>query len=198
MSAIDRMFGRRPESAFARAARAEEERLLAERECVEERLRARAARTDSQFDRLKRAALSVDPERLAETYAWHVLRGIAERSQLRGAKELREFEWGLQEMVRRAADSRADQLAHIGNKRKRGVAAKLANDKDGKQAAKAKARALWLQWQAGKVSFKGQGAFARHVCETFGLLDSNNVEAWCREWKKGSKGGGRLSHLPPR
>lgn len=64
---------------------------------------------------------------------------------------------------------------------------KLARDP--KQAARVKAKELWLDWQVGRQQFANQAAFARYVCETYGLKDASNVEKWCREWRKEGKGG---------
>lgn len=63
------------------------------------------------------------------------------------------------------------------------VQAKLANDT--KQAAKAKAKELWRDWQAGRTLHKGQAAFARYVVQCLPVIESTeSVNRWVRQWRK--------------
>lgn len=67
--------------------------------------------------------------------------------------------------------------------RKRGAMLKLANDP--KQADKAKARALFDDWQDGRTIHASGAAFARHVVDITSIEDTNTVQRWIREWRKG-------------
>jgi hypothetical protein len=58
-----------------------------------------------------------------------------------------------------------------------------ANGKAG--IAKAEAKRLWGDWQAGKMLHKSQAAFARYVVDNVpDLVSPKNVEAWCTTWGK--------------
>ena len=67
--------------------------------------------------------------------------------------------------------------------RKRGAAAKLANDS--KQIDKVKARELFEDWQAGRTIHASGAAFARHVVTSTSIEDTNTVQRWMRQWRKG-------------
>lgn len=63
---------------------------------------------------------------------------------------------------------------------------KLANDP--KQAAKAEAFKLWQEWQAGRARYKSGAAFARHVIETYPILeDPVSAGRWVTQWRKHAK-----------
>lgn len=63
-----------------------------------------------------------------------------------------------------------------------GVRAKL--ERDPKQAAKAKAKELWRDWQAGRTLHKCQAAFARYVVQCLPVIESTeSVNRWVREWR---------------
>lgn len=58
-----------------------------------------------------------------------------------------------------------------------------ANGKAG--IAKAEAKRLWGDWQAGKMLHKNQAAFARYVVDNVpDLISPKNVESWCTAWRK--------------
>lgn len=72
-----------------------------------------------------------------------------------------------------------------------GSAAKLANDSDGKQAAKLEAFSRWVAWQNGTASHKSGAAFARHVVDTLPIESTKTVERWMQAWRKEPKTGRR-------
>jgi len=65
------------------------------------------------------------------------------------------------------------------------ASAKLAKDSNGKQAAKAEARKLWVDWQTGKTIHRSAAAFARFVVKTLPIIESEEaVKRWERDWRK--------------
>lgn len=67
---------------------------------------------------------------------------------------------------------------------RRGAAGKLANDKNGKQAAKQNVRECWEAWQQKPEPYKSKSAFARAMLDKYGELGSQRViERWCKEWE---------------
>lgn len=70
---------------------------------------------------------------------------------------------------------------------KRGAAARLERDADGKQAAKVKAHDLYLNWQAGHIRFKSGAAFARHIVDTLPIENTKTVERWMKKWRDSTK-----------
>jgi hypothetical protein len=77
------------------------------------------------------------------------------------------------------------------NRAREGSAAKLANDSDGKQAAKQNAFNQWVAWQNGAVTYKSGAAFARHIVETLPIENTKTVERWMQAWRKEMKTGPR-------
>jgi hypothetical protein len=77
------------------------------------------------------------------------------------------------------------------NRAREGSAAKLANDSDGKQAAKQNAFNQWVAWQNGAVTYKSGAAFARHIVETLPIENTKTVERWMQAWRKETKVGPR-------
>lgn len=65
---------------------------------------------------------------------------------------------------------------------KKAAQAKLANDT--KQAAKAKAKELWRDWQAGRTLHKSGAAFSRYVVQSLPAIESTeSVSRWMRQWR---------------
>ncbi len=80
----------------------------------------------------------------------------------------------------------ADKMKAYKDARRRGAATKLANDRNGKQAAKNEAFKLWQDWQKGKTLHKSGAAFSRFVCDKYPVLESpTTVEKWSRKWAAG-------------
>ncbi len=71
---------------------------------------------------------------------------------------------------------------------KQGALAKLANDP--KQAAKAKVKECWDEWQLKPANYKSKSAFAKDMLDKFEDLDSQAViTRWCGEWGGMGRGG---------
>lgn len=69
---------------------------------------------------------------------------------------------------------------------KKAAAAKLQNDD--KQKAKEQIKAIWLEYQAGRATFKSGADFARHAVEKCPSITSvKSVERWVTEWRKERK-----------
>lgn len=69
------------------------------------------------------------------------------------------------------------------NRARKGAAAKLIKDADGKQAAKREARKQWVDWQNGLKSHKSGAAFARHIVDNLPIENTKTVERWIQEWR---------------
>lgn len=67
--------------------------------------------------------------------------------------------------------------------------ARYAQDKSGKQKAKAEAREWWQRWQAEPSLYKSAAAFARAMLDKYPdhLTSQPVVEQWVREWKAGGE-----------
>ena len=70
--------------------------------------------------------------------------------------------------------------------RKRGAVSRLANDKDGKQAAKAGALALWKERQAGQhPRLRTVEQFAVEVCRRWPVIATvDTPRKWAAAWKR--------------
>lgn len=79
------------------------------------------------------------------------------------------------------------ERAVFSQRAREGAAARLANDRDGKQAAKRQAHILWKEWKAGKhKKIRTVEQFAMEVMRRYPMLRSANVirkwsTAWARE-----------------
>jgi hypothetical protein len=152
----------------------------------EEKRNARFAR---RIERLKCWAMNTDKEKLAEQYARHVLRGIAERGLINTQREAIErysysegFHRTMSDLNRQDVERFAAEIFAIHADRRKGYAKKLANDKDGKQAAKKQALNLWQDWQAGRAQYKSGAAFARHVVDSLPIENEKTVQRWMKLW----------------
>lgn len=70
---------------------------------------------------------------------------------------------------------------------KRKAARRIANDKDGKQAAKAEAFVLWQAWQRGDALHKSGAAFARDIVDKLPIENEKTVQRWMKVWADQAK-----------
>ncbi len=174
---------------IAEQARLERERKEAEYLEREKQDAAYQAHCYRWLERIERWAMKQSRDDLAEHFSLALLLLIETRkiSQSRSDLAHKLAEHG-KDMGERAEAAQAVARVSIREvlkqtaARKKGAMRRLANDP--KQAAKAKARELWLAWQTGGTIHRNQAAFCHHVCEQLELKDTGNVGKWCREWKK--------------
>ena len=83
-----------------------------------------------------------------------------------------------------AAENQGHEKAVLRAISKKGAAAMLANSK--KQAAKAKVKAYWLDWQKRPNMYKSKAQFAKEMLRQFQDLESQQVITyrWCKEFEK--------------
>lgn len=81
-------------------------------------------------------------------------------------------------------DERLNHAPHavLRDRAAKGAAARLANDKDGKQAARVEAFKLWQESRGGRTLRKSGAAFARHIVESLPIESTKTVERWMKEW----------------
>lgn len=84
------------------------------------------------------------------------------------------------------------ERAVFSHRAREGAAARLANDRDGKQAAKRQAHILWKEWKSGKhKKIRTVEQFAVEVMRRYPKLQSVNViRRWSTEWNRELKSGG--------
>lgn len=82
----------------------------------------------------------------------------------------------------RALDERIAGDKALSQQARKGIAAKLQNDP--KQAARAEALQMWLDWQAGRAVHASGAAFARYVVERTAIEDTGTVQRWMRKWRE--------------
>lgn len=136
--------------------------------------------------RITRWAMERDQRELAQLFGQLVVVAIEARKNDRMFAPLAV---SLSEQVsvlnERARSSRVELVTQT-LARQHGAREKLKRDP--KQAAKAQARKLWQDWQAGRTLHKSGAAFARHVVRELPILESTKVvERWTREWKAACK-----------
>ncbi|WP_045760782.1 hypothetical protein [Xanthomonas albilineans] len=181
-----------------------------EREKVE---RARQEAEDRRFEsycykrlaRIKRWGMTQEKETLAEHLSLaalllierkkterHVERGVKAREEMIALLEAISAETKMQEAAMRGVAEKyvASALANRADRR-RGAAAKLANDRDGKQAAKAAALELWKERHAGKhPTLRTVEQFAIEVMRRWPVLTSSKVICgWSTKWSKSVREG---------
>lgn len=102
------------------------------------------------------------------------------------AKELQMDVW-LMRFGRSSPEKQKETIRKAFSERGR-LAAEAMLAKSPKQAAKAKAKELWLEWQNGRAIHKSGAAFARHVVRTLPDIESEkSVERWVTEWREEAK-----------
>lgn len=165
-------------------------------------IRSEKEKRDALFarrvERLKRWAMSADKEKLADQYAHNVLKGIAERGLIRAQREAiarygysASFHSAMSDSYQQDAERFAEEMCRIHAERRNGAVKKKANDKDGKQAAKAGALALWLERDEGKQrKLVTVEQFAIEVMRRWPVLRSSKVICgWSAGWTKDVKAG---------
>lgn len=85
----------------------------------------------------------------------------------------------IEALPRLTRESRRENAKHA-------AMAKLANDP--KQVAKAKVKLAWEAREQSTGARISDAAFARQMCEEYGLDDADNVARWFRKWKKTKTG----------
>lgn len=143
--------------------------------------------------RIEKWALQFDKELLAQGIAHLFLCHAACRAALRSTDRLASTAADVAVQGHDVASALAAEMKPLADKmkaykdaRRRGAAMKLANDRNGKQAAKNEAFKLWQDWQEGKTLHKSGAAFARFVCDKHPVLQSpSTVERWARKWAAG-------------
>lgn len=151
------------------------------------------ARMQKRAQRIAHKIEGWDRDNLAERYAWMLLLACELRKTCRVMERRGDFHQHLEY----ASQFRAKTMERITHDamlevmkgeldRKRGAAAKLANDP--KQKAKVKAFELWQDWQTGKALHKSGAAFARHVMNKLPDLENQKtIERWVTHWRREAK-----------
>jgi len=142
------------------------------------------------LERIERWAMKQSRDELAEHFSLALLLLIETRKTSRSrADSARLWAEHGKDMGERAEAAQAvarDSIHEVLMQtaaRKKGAMRKLANDP--KQADKAKARTLFDDWQKGCAIHASGAAFARHVVDNTSIEDTNTVQRWMREWRKG-------------
>ncbi len=178
----------------------------AERPAANERTKVEQNAEDQAIDarnrrwlgRLKTWAMEQDAEDLADYFAANTLFLIEMRRTARARDAVngiyRELNNSLQMRSDAAMDVARDfarENAKTRADRKRGVDTRLANDKDGKQAAKKAIRAWWSDGAAICKSIPSGAEFDRQAVGKYpAITDTETVKGWRIAWKKEKQKGG--------
>ncbi len=110
------------------------------------------------------------------------LRGMTHEQLVRfGVEMVRRS--GMHKVMLRSVVAYSQEAAE---KRRYGVRKKLANDKDGKQAAKVGAKKMFDEWSKRKTRYDNNAAFARAVIKKYPILiDEKNIATrWVPRWRR--------------
>jgi len=146
--------------------------------------------------RIEKWALQFDKELLAQGIAHLFLCHAACRAALRSSDRLASTAADVAVQGHDVASALAAEMKPLADKlkaykeaRRRGAATKLANDRNGKQAARVEAKKLWQERHAGKhPKLRTNEQFATECMRRWPVLTSAKVICgWCTVWAKEAK-----------